>query len=239
MNRLELFKELKSELSAMDFKTVLNYYGIQIQGNSILCPFHNDEHFGSCIISKDQKSAYCYVCEKKISSIDLVMHFENMRPMEAITFLWEKILGRRLPNCEDRDELISYKEARLIGLSHPTGYPKGVVNLIHYMDEEPEGYEKKRKDKDDDGYCPLLEQLPRISLYEMPVSVAVEIILGKTQEAIDSGYDYIRHLHSREFRSLIGYDLAYIKTQEIEMREKIDCLKKIRSRMLCIRKKVS
>lgn len=240
MNKLDLFKELKRALTPMDFRSVLSYYRMEIRGNSILCPFHNDKHFGSCFIRKDQKSAYCYVCEKIISAIDLVVYFEDLSPMNAIIFLWEHILGRKVPDYEtDVTELINYQEAKLIGLPYLSGYPKGIVNLVHYMDEVPEKYEKIIRDKDDNGYCPVLEGVSRISLYDLEPIVAAEIIQSKTQETIDSWYAYIRYLHSSNFRTGIGNDLDYIREQELEIRKKITVLKKIRNRMSALLKKAS
>lgn len=40
---------------------------------SMLCPLHNDNHYGSCMIKKNNTGAVCYVCHKKIRPLGLLM----------------------------------------------------------------------------------------------------------------------------------------------------------------------
>ena len=40
----EQFNEMRDSLTASDFRSVLSYYGLTIERNGFLCPFHQSEH---------------------------------------------------------------------------------------------------------------------------------------------------------------------------------------------------
>lgn len=61
---------------------VLDYLGCETERHggrqSFLCPFHGDEHFGSCFIMKDSPSyGYCFVCGRRISPLDMLEECSN------------------------------------------------------------------------------------------------------------------------------------------------------------------
>ena len=42
-----------------------------------LCPFHNDKHLGSFVVSRNKKSYRCFSCDAHGDAIDFVMKMEN------------------------------------------------------------------------------------------------------------------------------------------------------------------
>lgn len=180
-NRLELFRELKESLTPMDFQDTLPYYNIKIRNNGILCPLHNNHYYGKCVIRKDGKTAYCFVCEEKISSVNLVVHFERLSPMETMIFLWENILGRKVPDCETENMIISHKEAKMIGLDHLSGHPREIVNMIHCQEEPSQGCDKLISQRDEKGDCPFVK-MSCISLYDFEPLVAAELVSKKLRK---------------------------------------------------------
>ena len=79
----EQFNEMRDSLTASDFRSVLSYYGLTIERNGFLCPFHQSEHHQNCRIRSNGKSAYCYVCNRPINAVDITQYFEGGTPLEA------------------------------------------------------------------------------------------------------------------------------------------------------------
>lgn len=186
-NKLDVFYEIKDSLTAEDFSTTIGYYGLKIVKNSILCPFHGDRHYGSCVISKNGKYAYCYVCHRKINAIDLVEFFESKKPIEAAEFLWVNVLDRELPKQQRNEGFpLKYVELKAIGLCHPNGRVPYVCNVTHKLDLVPDGMEKMKELSSWEGICPVrkMRMIPFsiYGLYDESPEVALEMLGAKTQE---------------------------------------------------------
>ena len=167
-NKLDFFYELKKEITVEDFHTTLSYYGKEVRKNSFLCPFHHDRHYGSCVIGKDGKRAYCYVCQRSINSIELVEYFEGMEGQPAIEFLWTTILGRTLPSFEGRKRFfLDSRELEAIGISKPSGRHVIPCNAAHKSEKLPEGLQVMKDFCDQDGICAVGSSVAMPSLYRL------------------------------------------------------------------------
>lgn len=237
----EQFNEMRDSLTASDFRSVLSYYGLTIERNGFLCPFHQSEHHQNCRIRSNGKSAYCYVCNRPINAVDITQYFEGGTPLEAMEFLWGQILGQQLPEKGERKPpILNFKFLHMIGLCHPTGINTGIVNEIHYLDPMPEGREREPSKRDFDGYCPVYGKKESISfsrLYEQEPETALWILYNKTQETIDLLYKEKKLLWKR--KAYFGNDLKYIRYMSAETDKKIVYLKKMRSYIVSMRKKAS
>ena len=108
--------------SIADVETVAESLGLETrrQGKniSILCPDHNDQHFGSCFLTK---SGYnCYACGSHGDMIHLVMHVLHSSFEEACEYI-ASIYGRtedfRFASSERPNKrLLDDESLRLIGL---------------------------------------------------------------------------------------------------------------------------
>ncbi len=74
-----------------DIMTVLYEIGCDIKTvgakTSILCPLHNDTHFGSCVVT--EYGCYCYVCNKSIDIFQIVMSVCSVSFPEAVKIIAE------------------------------------------------------------------------------------------------------------------------------------------------------
>lgn len=154
-------RRILDEVSAID---VVNYLGIKHvkKGSrySILCPDHNDRHFGSCIITP--KGYHCFVCNETKSITNLVMSEMNCDKQDALGIIadtlgnrddyikvrsknWNKVKTEKLP--------LTWEELKFIGLCN-----NGTLSCIVNADnKKPDGLDEnlyvKEKKEQTDGYC--------------------------------------------------------------------------------------
>lgn len=80
-------RAILDEVSALEVAMDL---GIKMQKRgknySVLCPFHNDGHFGSAVLTN--KGMHCFVCNETWSITEYIMEEENISKMDAL-----KIMG--------------------------------------------------------------------------------------------------------------------------------------------------
>ena len=57
---------------------------------SILCPFHDDQHFGNAFIMKNNRKIICYACGKTADIFDLYMYQTGLTLQEAAAEISEK-----------------------------------------------------------------------------------------------------------------------------------------------------
>lgn len=187
-NKLDLFYEMKDSITAEDFSMVLSYYGLEVRKGSFLCPFHGDKHFGSCVIRKDKRSAYCYACHRRINSVDLVEYYQGIEGMPAMEYLWCTILGNSLPEYDQEPFPLSIKEMKRIGLWHPSIRVTGACNVANRMDDVPDGYTKLREQCDDEGTCPVVIKIGSATIfqiYKTDPEAVVWILEGKARESLE------------------------------------------------------
>lgn len=83
--------DIKRLAEDADVETVVEYLGLDTRrmGSkiSILCPCHNDRHFGSCYLTK--KGFYCFSCHAKGSVFDLVKNVEHISFHDSIKVVAE------------------------------------------------------------------------------------------------------------------------------------------------------
>ena len=119
-------------LSKADILSVAEKLGVRIgkmtgKRVQILCPEHDDRHFGSCILDLPRQRYHCFACNASGNAIDLIMacnHWardDGQKAYEAMKILAD-LSGLDLHACEkDIDisvvEMPSKEELDLIGLS--------------------------------------------------------------------------------------------------------------------------
>lgn len=54
-----------------------------------LCPFHNDRHLGSFVVSRNKKSYRCFSCDAHGDAIDFVMKMERVDFLQACKMLFQ------------------------------------------------------------------------------------------------------------------------------------------------------
>lgn len=106
-----------------DVETVAECLGLQTQRRgsrvSILCPCHDDQHFGSCYLTP--KGFKCYACHEHGDMIKLVQKTLNCDFVEACDFI-AGIYGQaddfKADNIRPMKRVLDEESLRLIGLSN-------------------------------------------------------------------------------------------------------------------------
>lgn len=135
----------------VQMEDILNYLGCETrqQGSriSFLCPFHGDEHFGSCFIMKNAPSyGYCFVCGRKITGLDMLQELSGLDKNSCLVLLANlsnhpEYLQELKQNHTDYTpsplERLTERQLDLIGLKH---IPKSVKTLVS-INEKPSNYQ--------------------------------------------------------------------------------------------------
>lgn len=115
--------EDKEELLDMiDINDVVDYLGIERDrknAKGILCPGHNDTHFGNCFINKNNKSCYCYACGKSFDAIDLLTNqgfsfYDALIKLSELTGTIEKYNAKK---SKTNSCFLSSAEWKMLGVS--------------------------------------------------------------------------------------------------------------------------
>lgn len=184
-------RDIKAGVTNADFRYVAAYYGIPIKKGSILCPFHNDQHYGSAVLGNGRNSAYCFVCNRSISVFDLIMEKEGVEFKEAVHIYWCRIKGN--PEPEERKKpkkwRPNWKALSFIGLGASSDCRIIPMNMVERMErnELPKGwdYDRNYYDEEQDSFAcgPMAKQM---SLYSLEPQVYWDIIRGKAKESIET-----------------------------------------------------
>ena len=62
-------------LSSSNILNVLNYYGLDVNKNKCMCPFHNDTH-PSMMVNTNKGIAKCFACGSGGNSISFIKKYE-------------------------------------------------------------------------------------------------------------------------------------------------------------------
>lgn len=193
----EKLQRLISEVRIFD---VVNYLGIPYQKRGcnyfISCPSpeHNDKHATNCYFKEDGIRVRCLACGYFASPIELVRDVTGMGFLEAVDVIWN------LAGCpsylyeEDkrkrRSFILSYKEAKLIGIKLP--------NQIYLVKDEDD-YKCKERVTKERMYAPndsryLLCEKKRISWRDfLSEKELAQLVYNK---AIETKKRYQEMLHS-------------------------------------------
>lgn len=240
-NKRDQIQEMKSQIGESEFMQTLSYYRLSIRRDSILCPLHQDKHYESCKIRKDRKSAYCFVCQKNIDSIDLVSHYEGYGFMDALIYLWTEILGRELPAIQKagkrKKKFLSFDDLQFLGLAPKFNQQMILIeNEIDRMDEVPEGYVADWKHQDEEGNIPIGKVMPRYSLYDLyeeNPEVVLYMINSEIQNALSWYHEKLDEMKQtgNELGYLCKRDSAFAKEMRTEIWHKINYLNQMSTKL--------
>lgn len=188
------------ELTEEEFMDVINYYGLEVRKKSILCPLHDDIHFGSCVIMGNH--AHCFVCGKRIGAADIVISQTDMKYYDACRFILSNILGYHIPNMEEDENLIlTRQELAFIGLKGASGGRIQIpVNYVYRTEDVP-GIQRNIRMPGNEDLCLVTETVrpPTMEqLYRENKKWAVSLMRGKALDAIHNIENAMDNLHDPE-----------------------------------------
>lgn len=155
---------------------------------SILCPSHNDTHYGSCMILHGGKYCKCYACGKRFNALNILMDANGDSYYEALCTLAE-LAGReddfeskkRPPKTKEEYRFADLNNANktLIGIA-PYAHIKNITNA---QEDVPEGNNFFR-DKDGNYVTYNGGGNPWIDLIKEDPETAEWIIQNKCKEKL-------------------------------------------------------
>lgn len=117
------------DLNSIPITEVCNILGIEVRKNEILCPSHNDRHYGSCKLNIKSNFYYCFSCGASGNPIKLVQEVRNCTFISACNFLAEQF---GFPSYNELNRgTKSNKKAKIMPLSNYEIELLGLQNYIH------------------------------------------------------------------------------------------------------------
>lgn len=100
------------KVDRVSIRDVLDHYGIDYKDAPekdellYLCPFHDDEHFGSAFFNEEQRTWFCFSCNRGGNDVQFVAELEDVSTSDAWQLLTTEFSGRR-----DYDKLFKDRKA--------------------------------------------------------------------------------------------------------------------------------
>ena len=205
-----LFQEKLAEYTELvkdvDIEDVCEYEGIEVKNirghKQILCPFHNDQNYGSCFIKNNR--IHCFSCGESADSIKLVRHIENLSFVDALRVIGEigglpeLIFSNEQKVPEPNPMFLTDKQIKILGFD----LKKHSIFCVSNHTDDPTyfGGEAKSPYMDADGY--LVGHYQKTGLKDLFIEDQVGfnyMMLGKCHELlVDALSEYeLKHYQSR------------------------------------------
>jgi DNA primase len=107
-------KGIIGKAKKVDIQDVIDYYSLDIKGNSILCPWHK-ESIPSAVIWREKNKIHCFgVCAKNYDGIDLVRKMEDCNFEKAVMFLYRAFsIGTNIETEKKSSDISLYKKLNI------------------------------------------------------------------------------------------------------------------------------
>lgn len=197
--------------AAADPVMVARYVGIPIRKMgkkySILCPKHDDHHYGSCFLTKS--GFRCYACGESGGILDMVSLYCGLQRQEALDLIAdacgnspeflktaEEAFDSKYKKAENRVEVLSDEKLGLIGLM-PSNTPlKAYCAYVRSSDPNTkDGWVEWFPDDSEEGWYGLttkvIDPSPLRTLAREDPKGYRDLICQKAQEAIETYQDMI------------------------------------------------
>lgn len=99
-------------LDNLDIADYIDYLGIERKGKKVLCPAHDDTHFGSAQIW--HKGIHCFVCGKFISANECTKIVCGVNGQEAFGIMADFAGGRSLYTVNNEEKIKEDKVRKII-----------------------------------------------------------------------------------------------------------------------------
>lgn len=206
---------------SVDILTVCEWLDIpvSIKGKHkyILCPAHNDRHFGSCVI-KDNRFT-CYSCNTSGDIFELVMHAQKCDFKEACKWLSDRLGGEVEWERKSRIKPLDEETLTTIFLSstpNPIYVTESFVSEEEYMDLDEKGDIKFFQD-DTSDICVYAKRKmilynPLLDLCRNDEEAYMELIYEKSCEALKK-YEILLEFIKNKDASRVDY--SYISPSQL------------------------
>ena len=137
----------------------------------LLCPGHDDRHFGSCYVDKNDNGYYCYVCGEHVTKWQMVLQLNGNKKSDACEWFFK--MSGITPIEENRDD--PYKKAlQLIRRLEQYVHNDVVYNDTHACDKIDSSY--GRNINGEYLYSDLTITNPLMELYKTNKNVFKDVV---------------------------------------------------------------
>ncbi len=99
---------MKDLIKSLDIKNVVSYYGIKIERNMCICPFHNDK---TASMKLNKNTFYCFACHENGDVIQFVQNYFDLDFISAMKKLnYDFALGINFDNPTKEDKILWAKQ---------------------------------------------------------------------------------------------------------------------------------
>jgi len=220
-----------SVLEGTDIVAIARDLGLHVSNQrsgkrvGMLCPMHNDKHFGSCYLDTEKQRFYCYVCHKGGNSVDLVMAAngwdsnDGSKAIDAMKLI-ANMYGRNVSQvsrveriAKDRIRIPKKEEMDELGISNEPAYSiAGYAwdSEIQARMEKKEPYRIIYSDQDDDMVAFQVDKNPLQRLADTDPDEFKHLIQRKALEK-RAEYMSIKNLLTAPNRQYTADELAVCK----------------------------
>ena len=193
---------------------------------SILCPAHNDKHFGNCYLT--EKGFYCYACDEKGDVLNLVSLYCGISLFEAFKLIANYYGGikhfvlsadqrKRNSSIEEKCRIIPKPEVlEFLGLHCKNKYARNGIYSVKKILGEFEQYTPERNeyvelfpsDEESEGYKVVLSCIQKNPLQELALSspeIFKELIKDKAQETYEKYLSMIDAVKTCRIHNMFDY----------------------------------
>ena len=129
-------EQIKNTVSGPE---IVDHFGLETKkmGSliSILCPFHDDEHYGSCYVY--DKGIHCYVCDHSWDVIEFTQDMLGCSFVDALKYLSENFGIAAKDSVESCKFRLSIPEMECLGLYKENRNPNWDVKGISFVPPGP------------------------------------------------------------------------------------------------------
>ena len=171
---------------------------------SVLCPGHDDHHYGSCYLTKG--GCKCFVCGKTYDVFDMVRLHLGVKFYEAVGIVADLCGGRERffqsasTNGNHLPPILSSSDMKLLGLHNSPVY--AVRSIVpDYAAPPPEkGYRQEwypgDPAKEEENYVVVMECVCKSPIHELPTDEYKRLIRDKSMEALEEYREEQKELFS-------------------------------------------
>jgi len=146
----------------------------------ILCPGHDDRHFGSCYVDKNDNGYYCYVCGRHVNKWNMVLTLNGNQPAAACN--WFFATAGISPS--ETQQIDPYKIAlKVIRQLDPHIRNNAIYNDTHACDKIDSSY--GRNINGEYLYSELLLSNPLLELYKNDKNLFKKVTIRMLQAKIN------------------------------------------------------
>ena len=193
-------EELLKEVTPL---TAVEYLGIETRrcgsSLSILCPSpdHNDQHYGSCMLTRGGTFCKCYACGKHFNALDLILNTKDCSYYEGMCIL-ASLAGREndfeasaRPSSKEQEQDLRFQNLNgkiksLIGISQYSH----IRNFKNCQMDRPESGNFIREESGDYVFYDSGKWNPWMDLIKNDPDTAEWLIRNKCKEKMVE-YDYL------------------------------------------------